>query len=289
MREVRPVSDWARRHPDLAELWLGVAVAVGLLLVSLWQWGPTDIGLSRGVSLGLAFAIATVWVYRRRRLRDERRDRALLEQRLVLARELHDAVAGQVAVVGIQAAAARRVLTTRPDEAAAALERIEVASRSAVADLRRMLVTLREGATAPAAAAPGLAQVDDLVTELGRTGLAVTVARRGADLAELPQAVDQAAYRIVQEALTNALKHGSHGEAGLELTRSANGLDIRVTNPIREDPAAPTRAVQRGSGLGVTGILERASLFGGRADAGPTADGTWRVDVHLPLRPGAGS
>src|SRR6188472_1497301 len=151
MREVRPIRDWARRHPDLAELALGVAVAAGLLLVSLWQWGPTDLGLSRGVSLGLAFAIATVWVYRRRRLREEGRERVLLEQRLRLARELHDAVAGQVAVVGIQAAAAP-----------AALERIEVASRTAVDDLRRMLVTLREGAGAPTAAAPGLAGVDDL-------------------------------------------------------------------------------------------------------------------------------
>src|SRR4029078_7956428 len=125
--EVRPIRDWARRHPDLAELALGVAVAAGLLLVSLWQWGPTALGLSRGVSLGLAFAIATVWVYRRRRLREEGRERVLLEQRLRLARELHDAVAGQGAVVRIHAAAARRVLRTQPDAAAAALERIEVA------------------------------------------------------------------------------------------------------------------------------------------------------------------
>ena len=80
------VRDWSHRHPDLAEAALGVAVAVGLLLVSLWQWGLTDVGLSRGVSLGLPFAVATVWVYRRRRLRDEDRERAMLEQRLRLAR-----------------------------------------------------------------------------------------------------------------------------------------------------------------------------------------------------------
>ncbi len=283
MREVRPIRDWARRHPDLAELALGVAVAAGLLLVSLWQWGPTDLGLSRGVSLGLAFAIATVWVYRRRRLREEGRERVLLEQRLRLARELHDAVAGQVAVVGIQAAAARRVLRTQPDAAAAALERIEVASRTAVDDLRRMLVTLREGAGAPTAAAPGLAGVDDLVAELGRAGLAVTVS--GADPAglRLPQAVDQVAYRIVQEALTNALKHGSAGTARLEFLPSGDGLDIRVTNPTSDVGTAS--ADRRGRGLGVTGILERASLFGGRAEAGSGTAGTWRVDVHLPHGP----
>src|SRR4051794_22884505 len=206
MRELRSIRACARRHPDLAELALGVAVATSLMLVSLWQWGPTDVGLSRGVTLGLPFAVVTVWVYRRRRLRDEARERAMLEQRLRLARELHDAVAGQVAVVGIQAAAARRVLATRPDEAAAALERIEIASRTAVDDLRRMLVTLREGPTAPHGAAPGLAQLDELSAELHRAGLTVTVTRIGTSSAELPQAVDQAAYRIVQEALTNALK-----------------------------------------------------------------------------------
>src|SRR3954468_10826895 len=171
MRMPGSVRDWTHRHRDLAELALGVAVALGLLLVSLSQWGMTDLGLSRGVALGLSFAVATVWVYRRRRLRDEARERAMLEQRLRLARELHDAVAGQVAVVGIQAAAARRVLATRPDEAAAALERIEIASRAAVDDLRRMLVTLREGPTAPHGAAPGLGQLDDLLAELRRAGL----------------------------------------------------------------------------------------------------------------------
>lgn len=287
MREMRPIREWTSRHPALAELALGVAVAAGLLLVSLSQWGATDIGLSRGVSLGLTFAIATVWVYRRRRLRDERRERALLEQRLRLARELHDAVAGQVAVVGIQAAAARRVLRTRPEEAAAALERIEVASRTAVDDLRRMLVTLREGPTVPSGAAPGLAQLDDLSAELGRSGLAVTVSRTGLIGPDLPQAVDQAAYRIVQESLTNALRHGSADQARVELVRTPDELRISVTNPLSGDAVTTTRIEASRPGLGVTGILERAALFGGRANAGPTRRGEWQVDVRLPLGPGA--
>lgn len=289
MRGTGPVREWTHRHPDLAELALGVVVAAGLMLVSLWQWGLTDLGWSRGLTLGLPFAVATVWVYRRRRLRDEDRERAMLEQRLRLARELHDAVAGQVAVVGIQAAAARRVLATRPDEAAAALERIEIASRTAVDDLRRMLVTLRAGPTAPRGAAPGLAQLDDLSDELHRTGLTVSVTRTGMGGPDLPQAVDQAAYRIVQEALTNALKHGSADTARVELVRSADELRIRVTNPLGGDAAAATRIEQSRQGLGVTGILERAALFGGRADAGPTRDGEWQVDVHLPLGPGVPS
>ena len=245
------VRGWSHRHPDLAEAALGVAVAVSLLLVSLSQWGLTDVGLSRGVSLGLPFAVATVWVYRRRRLRDEDRERAMLEQRLQLARELHDAVAGQVAVVGIQAAAARRVLATQPDEAGAALERIEIASRAAVEDLRRMLVMLREGSTAPHGAAPGLAQLDDLSAELRRTGLTVTLTRTGMSGPDLPQAVDQAAYRIVQEALTNALKHGGAHTARVDLVRSADELEISVSNPL--DGAAATPRVDRAARPGARG------------------------------------
>ena len=122
---------------------------------------------------------------------------------------------------------------TRPDEAAAALERIEIASRTAVDDLRRMLVTLREGPTAPRGAAPGLAQLDDLSDELHRTGLTVSVTRTGMGGLDLPQAVDQAAYRIVQEALTNALKHGSADTARVELVRSADGLEDPGDEPAR--------------------------------------------------------
>src|SRR4051812_14536654 len=288
MRMPGSVRDWTHRHPDVAELALGVAVALGLLLVSLSQWGFTDLGLSRGVALGLSFAVATVWVYRRRRLRDEARERAMLEQRLRLARELHDAVAGQVAVVGIQAAAARRVLTTHPDLAATALERIEVASRTAVDDLRRMLVTLREdptvgGPSAPHGASPGLAQLDDLSAELRRAGLAVTVTRTGMPGSELPQAVDQAAYRIIQEALTNALKHGTERTASVTLARSVDALEITVSNPIGGSPSVATRTDRPGQGLGLIGVRERAALFGGQAEAGPTRGGEWKVAVHLPL------
>jgi signal transduction histidine kinase len=286
MRVVRLVRAWTHRHPDLAELALGVTVAASLLVVSLSQWGLTDVGLSRGVTLGLPFAVAIVWASRRRRLRDEGRDRAMLEQRLQLARELHDAVAGQVAVVGIQAAAARRVLTTRPDEASQALERIEIASRAAVDDLRRMLVTLREGPAAPTGAAPGLAQLDDLLSELRRAGLTVTTTRNGMSSSGLPQALDQAGYRIVQEALTNALKHGGAGTASLDLARSDDRLEIRVTNPVGTHVTAATLPDERHRGLGVTGILERASLFGGHAEAGPTRDGQWLVSVELPLAGG---
>ena len=149
---------------------------------------------------------------------------------------------------------------------------------------------MREGPTAPRGAAPGLAQLDDLSDELHRTGLTVSVTRTGMGGPDLPQAVDQAAYRIVQEALTNALKHGSADTARVELVRSADELRTPGDEPARRRRGPqPRGSNSRRPGLGVTGILERAALFGGRADAGPTRDGEWQVDVHLPLGPGVPS
>ena len=285
LRSVRP---WAERHPDAVDLALGLTAALFILLVSLTQWGATDTGLSRGVSLGLPFGAITVWAYRRRRRNDERRERASLEQRLLLARELHDSVAGQVAIVGIQAAAARRVLATRPDEAALALERIERSSRAAVGDLRRMLTALREGTDAASrAVAPGLRDLPALIGELRRSGLEIDVSNDGFPAPALPPAVDHAAYRIIQEALTNALKHGSAKSARIEVAQRGDALELRVTNPI--PPAASTSATDPGpaaprAGLGVTGLRERAGLFGGEVFVGPTTGGTWLVDVRLPIK-----
>src|SRR3954470_20355899 len=143
MRLATAVARWAEAHPEVAELAVGVTVAIFILLVSLTQWGATDTGVTRAVSLGVPLSALTVWAYRRRRHREERRERAFLQQRLQLARELHDSVAGHVAIAGIQAAAARRVLDSDRAAAATALERIEASSRAAVGDLRKMLTALR--------------------------------------------------------------------------------------------------------------------------------------------------
>ena len=152
---------WRAGHPAAAEV--GVAAGAGglVLLVAVWQWGATPDALLRGITLGTWMGIVVWLVARRRRVAEERaRERAAAERadlRLTLARELHDTVAGDVAAIGIQAAAARRVIDTQPAEAAAALERIEVASRAANADLRRMLGALRSDDATSLAAAPGLA------------------------------------------------------------------------------------------------------------------------------------
>lgn len=275
----------AHRHPDLAELGLGVAVGVSVLAVALIQTGLTDEGFTKGLVFGIPLAVFSSWRYRHRRQGEERRERRLLEQRVELARELHDAVAGQVAVVGIQAAAARRVLVTQPEAAAQALEQIEIASRAAVADLRRMLVALREGegaaAVVPAGVEPGLGEVERLVADARAGGVAVVVNRSPAPAggdALVPRPVDQAAYRILQEALTNAVRHGASGTATVDIDTAPGELRLLVRSPLSD---GATRITASGQGLGLRGMRERAALFGGELTAGPNGDGDWVVDARL--------
>ena len=146
-----------------------------------------------------------------------------------------------------------------------------------------MLVALREGENASGAAVsgePGLADLDRLVA-LARAGeLDVTVTRSGER--ELPRALDQTAYRIVQEALTNAVRHGAGGPASVEVWRDDGNLEIRVRNPVRNSTG------NWKAGFGVRGMHERATLLDGRLTAGPASDGQWRVEAHLPIAPRSG-
>ena len=203
-----------------------------------------------------------------------------------LARELHDTLAGEVAAIGIQAAAGRRVLATRPTEAAAALERIEVASRSANADLRRMLEALRSDDGVGLAAAPGLAALPGLAEEqtLGRAG-AIVVTVDSAVATSIDAALDRAAYRIVEEAIRNTRRHA--GPVPVTVIVSIDDTDLRLvivnTGPRH---AAGDRGADPGSGLGLVGMRERAAVFGGTVDAWPTDDGGFRVDARLPVSAG---
>jgi signal transduction histidine kinase len=277
-----------RRHPDAAELALGLVVAVAVLVVSLSQWGLTDTGLARGFALGVPLAVLTTATYRRRRRRQEERERRILQQRVELARDLHDAVAGQVAAIGVQAAAARLVLTRQPEEAARALERIEIASRAAVADLRRMLIALREGDghTPSDILQPGLDQVEELLDAARRGGLDASLTVRGVRPSTLDPGLDRAAYRIVQEALTNAIKHGSAGTASIDIEYGSDAVRLRARNPAPGEPASGGPA--RATGLGLIGMHERAAMVGGEVAAGPTPVGEWIVDARLPV-PGDGA
>ncbi|MFJ8429754.1 sensor histidine kinase [Kitasatospora sp. NPDC094019] len=207
---------------------------------------------------------------------------AVLAQRNRLARELHDSVGHALSAVGIQAAAAARVLRADPEFAAEALAAIEETARGAVAELDAVLGLLREEeGGAAGTAGPTLAGLDDLLRQLARTGLTVD-AELAPGLDRLPAAFSREAYRIVQEGLTNVLRHAGPTPARLRVARAGGELEIELTNPL--DRLRPSRP---GGGRGLRGIGERAAALRGGCEAGPVDDGTrWRLAVRLPVGTG---
>ncbi|MFI6859093.1 sensor histidine kinase [Streptomyces sp. NPDC050421] len=213
------------------------------------------------------------------RLAAAERRAAELAVRNRLARELHDSVGHALSAVTLQAGAARRVLDSDPEFVRAALTAIEETTRRTVGELDTVLGLLRrddDGAGAPdAPSGPGLDALDGL---LAHCGLPVAHTADG-DPGAVPRAVSREAYRIVQEGLSNALRHGGRGEpVRLRVTVGAGELDIVLDSPLPERPAA----VRPGGGRGLHGIAERAVLLGGRTEAGPH-DGGWRLTARLPL------
>jgi signal transduction histidine kinase len=270
------IVSWARDHPDLTEGGAGFLAGIAVLVLSFVQWGLTGDGWTRGLTLGVAIGLIVGFTIRRDRRRREARERAAAEQRLQLARDLHDAVASQVSIIGIQAAAGRRILAQQPHRAAEALEVIEAAARTANLDLRQMLGALRaDQGSAPSS--PGLAGLPTLVLDLHRAGLTVDVV--GLDgVPPLPQAHDAAAYRIIQEALANALAHAGGVRTSVVLSHVEGMLRIVVEN----EAGRPT-GVHRGTGLGVPGMRERAEQLGGRLEAARQPDGAFVVEAMLPV------
>lgn len=198
-----------------------------------------------------------------------------------LARELHDSVGHALSAVLLQASAARRVLDRDPDFARRALASIEETTREAVGELDTVLGLLREDGPAAAAPAPTLADLDALVERTRAAGGEIDLtAPEG--LGSLPPVVSREAYRIVQEGLTNALRHAGPVPVRLSVTTDTETLEVTVENPVGRAPAPRTR---RGGGRGLTGIAERARLLRGTSTAG-ARDGVWRLSVRLPLNGG---
>ncbi len=202
---------------------------------------------------------------------------AVATERARIARELHDVVAHSVSVMVVQAGAARTLMERRPERAAEALLAVEEEGRGALDELRRLLGLLSEEATdAALAPAPGLDSLGALVDRVTGAGLPVDLRVEGTR--PLPPGLDVTAYRIVQEALTNALKyaHGARGEVNVAM--GATALSIRVTN-------TPGHRVlgAAGGGLGLIGMRERVVLFGGQLDTGPLPDGGFSVEARFPL------
>jgi signal transduction histidine kinase len=214
--------------------------------------------------------------------RDAQARTALVEERTRIARELHDVIAHGVSVMGVQAGAARLLLDSDPDAARAALLRIEATARSSAGELQRLVTVFRaDGEHPDRLPGAGLAHLGTLVSDVRAAGLPVELAVSGTPV-PLSPGLDVAAYRIVQEALTNALKHaGTATSVGIH--HGQKEVRIVVTNSIPEPP----RRGNGGVGHGLMGMRERAALYGGTLDAGPDGAGSFVVRAGLPVESGA--
>ncbi len=271
-----------------------IAVEAGVAITfALAPATPPSVGNSvlSGALSGLTQL--TVWVIgdsvRRRRayVADQAQQsdrRAVVEERLRIARELHDVVAHAMSVIAVQAGAGHHVTGAQPEEAGRALAAIETTTRGALVEMRRLLGVLRQDGqtSASLAPSPGLADLEALVTQVGKTGLPTRL-RVDGDPRPLPAGVDLSAYRIIQEALTNVVNHADHPSLVTVAVRyEAAEVSVEVTDDGRGGSAnAGSRG--GGTGHGLVGMRERVGLFGGRLVTGPRVEGGFRVAAHLPL------
>ncbi len=308
------VAAWGGRR---AALLAGGVAAVVVVVVMTLPRADADVVDAAFVSLSLAGA----WVLgdrarvqraltaelqeRAARLERDRAEdarRAVASERARIARELHDVVAHHVSMMVVQAEAGPVAVATEPARAAGAFEAIAATGRQALVEMRRLLGVLRgDGDQAPSLAPqPGLAEVPSLVEQVGRAGLRVELVVEGAQ-EPLPAGVDLSAYRIVQEALTNAVKHAGPGRARVLVRYGEDDLQLQVHNEAADPPAAgsgvepPSAAAgpfrpedsRVGDGQvrrsGLVGMRERVHLFGGELHAGPGPDGGFTVDARLPI------
>ena len=285
-------------HSDRRRSVMALALSVGVMVIAL-ATQPTGVVTSADWTSSL-LAIAVAWLagenYRSRQARwaaledraamlenerEERDRRAVADERLRIARDLHDIVSHAMSVIAVQAAAGHHLLDRDPEAARRALSNVETASRGALVEMRRMLGVLRDDDDAPGsrAPAPSLSKLGDLVTRVREAGLGVSLTI-GDGIPELPTSVDLAAYRIVQESLTNVVKHGGP-VAFVSVTCSATDLCIEVTDDGR---VGGTAAASDGTtGHGVIGMRERVAVYGGDFSAGPRPTGGFRVAARLPL------
>jgi signal transduction histidine kinase len=210
---------------------------------------------------------------------EEDASRRVGEERLRIARELHDVVAHTMSTINVQATAAAQVLTERPQTAAAALAAIRTASRDGLRELRAILNVLRQADDAdPTAPTPGLTQLDGLIAGANQAGLPTRLEISG-DAPDVPVTVDLAAYRIIQESLTNAIRHAGPATATVSLTYADGELLIAVTDTGR---GALSPSAGKG-GYGLIGMRERAAAAGGTMQAGTAPDGGYLVTARLPV------
>jgi signal transduction histidine kinase len=275
------VAAYARLRPAVAVLIAQVA------LVAATSHAKPSGALFAGIVLGGGWVAGRAMRVHRRRSaaltsavarEQQRAETAALEERTRIARELHDIVAHAVSVMVIQAGAASEVLRTDPDGALQALDTVRGTGRQALDELRRLLGVLRSGQEDRGIAPqPGLDRLPALVEQVGSPTLTVRLHQSGTR-PELPASLELAVYRIVQEALTNTVKHAGATRADISISYHPHGVDVRVV----DDGRGPT-AREDGAGHGLGGIRERVAMFGGSLTSGPGPDGGFQVHARLPL------
>lgn len=274
--------------------WSAVGMVwVGHLLVAHWlyRWLPPsgDAAPPWGQEVGVAAWVVAIVAaaefvrVRREQWAAQRMERAVAEkrradeERLRMARELHDVLAHSISVINVQAGVGLALLDSDPEQARTALTTIKAASKEALGEVRQVLDTLRTPGDAPRTPAPGLDRLPELVEQAASTGLTVTVTTDGAHGA-VPPGADLAAFRIVQEALTNVVRHSGSRTADVGIAYEPGRIRLRIDD---EGPATGTDA--GGSGNGLAGMRERAAALGGTIEAGTRPDGGFRVRAELPL------
>jgi signal transduction histidine kinase len=218
------------------------------------------------------------------RAREEQARREASEQRLDMARELHDVLAHAISLINVQAGVALELIDRRPEQARTALAAIKQASKQALVEVQEVLGELRRpGEQEPRAPARGLGDLGELVSGARAAGLAVRTELHGAAV-PVPAGVGMAAFRIVQEALTNVARHAGRASVVIQVTYGENALTVQVD----DNGPGPAWAPMPGGGNGISGMRKRAAALGGELQAGQRADGGFRVRAQLPLS-GAGT
>ena len=253
-----------------------------LVVIAAWFVGDS-VRVRRTYVAGLAEQAA-----QRQRESEERAQRSVAEERLQIAGELHDVVAHSLSVIAVQSGVGRHVIDSQPAEAKKALAAVEATSRSALDELRRMLGVLRrdDGQPAALAPAPGVDALDPLMQQVRMAGYTVDLDIRSTAVAGLAPGVEQSIYRIIQEALTNVVKHAGPARVHVEISDVDDALVIEVN----DDGRGLSRPVTEWSGIegggahhGIVGMRERVALYDGSLSAGPRPEGGFRVSARFPL------
>jgi signal transduction histidine kinase len=265
-------------------LGIGLLVASSAVVLAASNQRPSSTVSFTAVTLVVMVLVRRVLGERERRAQLAERERdlvareAVVEERARIARELHDAIAHNVSMMVVQAGAERRVLNGNGDGTREVLETIEHIGRGALTEMRRLVGMLRSDSGDPLAPQPGLADLATLTTQVQEAGLAVDL-RIDGDPRELPVGIELSAYRIVQEALTNALKHAGNAHAAVRVHYGPDFLELEI---IDDGTGSPVPVASGGHGL--VGMRERVALYGGRFDAGRLPAGGFAVRVVLPIR-----